>query len=275
MTYAEYLKSQGASDEDVKILDTPVGRKTYEAMLSAQADATKARQGAEAYEKKANEWFEKNEAEVKASANRAVVESARAAKAEAALKAAQKAGLIDVAKDLGYEFDAPPDKKVETPAALDSSKYFTKDEILAIAEREGVSIATAQDIAAEHATLFPGQRLNFRALREEAVAKRIPLEQLWMDRYKIADARAAAQKAADDANVAKWKAEGAKEKEAELVSRFGNPDTRPLTPSTSPFTKRAEANRDKQPWETGLAGEDGSNDRVRRATQTFLKSSVN
>jgi hypothetical protein len=60
--------------------------------------------------------------------------------------------------------------------------------------------------------------------------------------------------------------QGAKEERERLATTYGNPDLRPLAPSTSPFTKRPEAGREAQPWEVG----DRSNERVQRATKTIL-----
>ena len=65
--------------------------------------------------------------------------------------------------------------------------------------------------------------------------------------------------------------QGAKEKETELVSRFGNPETRPMVPSKSPFAVRPDdkLRADNQPWnksETQL-----QNDRISRAAQKLVE----
>ena len=281
ITYAEYLKSQGASDEDIKLLDTAIGRKAYEAMATqAAADAAeKARieANAKAYEDRVNAWYEEQNKKVSDTERELVVVKANEARARKALMAAQEQGLLDVAKDLGYEPDKPTTAAAPNLGApgFDPNRYFTRDEIVEIATREGDAIAIAQDIAAEHRILFPDKPLKFRELRAEAQQKKVSVEQLWMDRFGVAAAREAQAKAARDAEVSKLVAEQVKVKEAEFISRYGNPDARPLAPSTSPLTARPATGREKQPWDLG-GGETGSNlqqDRVKRATEKVLSAS--
>lgn len=278
MTYAEYLKSLGATDDDIKVMDTGVARKAFDKMqaelTAAAAQVAASEQSKKDYEAKSNEWHDRVNTEYLSAKDQLVVAKANEAKARAVIDEAQKQGLIRVAEDLGY-VTAPPkvDDKPGT-SGFDPNRYFTKDDVVAIAEREGDAIALAQDIAAEHARLFPGQTLNFRELRKEAVSRKMSVEALWMDRYKVNDARTARATAEKEAYDKKLRDEGAATARAELASQYGNPDTRPLTTSQSPFAPRPAANREKQPWESGLDGDNGSNDRVQRATKSFIERST-
>jgi hypothetical protein len=245
-------------------------------MQAAEAEKTRIEANAKAYEDRVNAWYEEQNKKVSNTERELVVVKANEARAREALLAAQKQGLLDVAKDLGYNPDpvTPPNPNPGAPG-FDPNKYFNRDEIIEIAQREGDAIAIAQDIAAEHRILFPDKPLKFRELRAEAQQKKVSVEQLWMDRFGVAAAREAQAKAARDAEVSKLVAEQVKVKEAEFISRYGNPDARPLAPSTSPLTARPATGREKQPWDLG-GGETGSNlqqDRVKRATEKVLSAS--
>lgn len=280
-TYAEYLKSQGASAEEITVLDTPLARRAYERMeasvMSNHEEAEKQKKIAADYQEKVNAWYEKNETEFKTVESQLVAAKAAEAKAVSALRTAHERGMLDVAKDLGYNFEEPPKAPPKTPEgtpALDTSKYFTKDDILSIAEKESMAIAVASDIAAEHVYLFGKPLRNMRELRAEAVQRKLPLEQVWMEKYKVTEARTAqeAKEKTDAEN--KIRADERTKVETEFASKYGNPDVRPLEPSRSFLTPRPTINREKAPWETGLDGEGGSNDRVRRATQNAMKAAV-
>ena len=131
--------------------------------------------------------------------------------------------------------------------------------------------AVLLDAANEHARLFPNVPFNAEQLRREAQSQGKTLLPYWEEKFKVRDAREQAAQKQRDAEIAKWKAEGAKEKETELVSRFGNPETRPMVPSKSPFAVRPDdkLRADNQPWnksETQLA-----NDRVVRGVQKLAE----
>jgi hypothetical protein len=281
MTYAEYLQSLGASADDIKVMDTAVGRKAFEKLqadaAAATAEVEKQKTINKAYEGRVNEWFDTHDKEFKTVESQLITANAKAAKAEAALRTAHERGMIDVAKDLGYEFDkppvAPPNNNNGAPA-LDTSKYFTKEEIFSIAEKESQAIAIASDIAAEHVYLFGKPLRNMRELRAESVSRKVPLEQVWQEKYGVVKARedktAAETKAHEDALRTKI----TEEVRAELVSKFANPETRPLAESHSFLTPRPSTGREKQPWDAGIDGESGSNDRVRRATANAIKQAA-
>jgi hypothetical protein len=277
-TYAEYLKSQGASEADIAVLDTPLARRAYErleeSIVRLDGEAKKAKEGAAAYEERVNKWYEDHDKEFKAVEGKLVAEAAARAKAEAALRTAHERGMLDVAKDLGYDFSNPatPPPNSNAPAPIDTSKFVTQETLLQVAEREGDAIAIASDIAAEHAYLFGSPLRSFRELRREAVSRKLPVQQVWEEKFKVADARAARIAADEKAKEETLRKKITEEVRSQFASEYGNPNTRPPEASRSPFASRPAANREKQPWDTGLEGESGSNDRVRRATQTFLKS---
>lgn len=268
-TYAEALRADGATEDEIKVLATDRAEKQYAKLT---AEATKARENELAMEAKAREYFELTAAEVARTNSELALARANEAKARAIILAAKETGMADLAKAAGYEADPNP---TPTHATHDPSKVVSSDQFIAFANAQGEIIAAVQDIAAEHASLFPGQRLNFAELRKEAQTRRLPLEQVWRDKYKVDDARAAASaKAAADHDKQISDAAYAKAR-TELASQYGNPDLRPLAPSNSPFTPRPQSGRTKQPWvtEDGRAQEnviDRSGERVSRVVTKVL-----
>lgn len=266
--YADYLRSIGASEEEIKILVTPTAERAYTQM---QADLAKANTAVTGYQN----WFEKEATPAfKKLQTELVVAKADEARARGALIAARDKGLIDLTKDLGYEVD--PEKVAAATAAaaaaargatFDPDKYIDRDTFMKVLTGEGDAIAAAQDIAYEHTKLFPDKPLNFRKLRSEAVAKGISVEQHWMDTFGVTQARETQATAAREAHDKAMREEGAKVAREEFASRYGNPDTRPLVPSVSPFAPRPTTGREKQPWEAG----DRSIDRVQRATRHVIE----
>lgn len=268
--YGDFLKANGASDEDIKIWDTPVTAKAFEKQ-QADLDAERNRYAAKDKELKdyhgtVTSYYEESDAKLKAMQNKVVSSQAEAERFRGALVAARDEGLIQVAENLLTPPKADP---VKPPA---DTQYINRDDFFKAVDGVGDGLAWVIDLTSEHAQLFPNQPLKMRELRQESLAageKSVPA--YWERKYGVPAARAAKAQASHDAEVAKWKAEGAKEKETELISRGFNPDTRPLMPSTSPFTKRPDPTgiRAKQPWDHA----DGtlSNDRVRRVTEKLVK----
>jgi len=276
MTYAEHLKSLGATDEDIKILDSPLARKAFEAQA---AEADRARQEGEAAKAKAKEtsdnlrkWFDETAVpEYKEMERRAIAAEAEAAKGRQAWKSAQERGLVDLetVKSLGYDGDAPKPPVTPTlPAGFDPSKFVTQTDITGLADRAGDNLAAMQDLVMEHAQLFPDKPLRIRDLRREAVAAGKNVDDYWMSKYGVAAAREKRESEIKAAYEKRLKDEGAAEERGKWASQYGNPDARPLVTSNSPFTRRTESGRDKQPWERQ---DDPVNERVARAAEKLIK----
>jgi len=281
--YVEFLKANGASDEDVKALTEGSFAATAirsfdaaQARIAAEtAAAVKAKADAFAYQEKADKWWnEQAIPEYQKMERESTLAKANEARIVAAIKASQDEGLKAIAKEMGYPVDgAPanpnPNPNPALPAGFDPKNFVTTETLLQVAEREGDAIAIASDIAFEHRQLFPDKPLNFREMRKAAVAAKKPVEQYWMETFGVTAAREAAatarQKAHDDALIA----QGAAAEREKLVSQYGNPDARPLQPSTSPFAVRKETGRDKQPWEAGESNLE--RDRVTRATKHVVE----
>lgn len=271
--YADYLRSLGTTDADIAILDTPVSQRVYEKMEASLAEE---RSKGLAYQTKVNEWHDNIDSQYKELENKYILSESERAKATAAIKLAQERGLIASAKDLGFDVDAPAAPTVRTdPNGFDSKQYFTRAEIIELARAEGRSIALVADIAREHALLFPDKPINFSALHEEATSKNTTVQALWQERYNVLAAREARQRADKEAYEAKLIAQGRELAVKEFADKYGNPDTRPLEPSRNFLAPRPAINREKAPWESGFDGEGGSNDRVRRATQNAMKTTLN
>lgn len=273
-TYAEYLKSQGATDDEVAVLNTPVAQRAYAAMeaqaTKAVADAAAAMTQAKELETRTKVWYDDQIIpEYKKLEADAITAKAELARARALIQSATDQGLLKIAENMGYKADGTPSTPT-APAAADP-RYVTMETLTSVAEREGDAIAIAQDIAFEHRQLFPDRPLNFRELRREAVAARKSVEQLWQEKYGVVAAR---EKAAADAKAgyeARLIKQGEDAALAKYASEYGNPNTRPLAPSTSPFAARPVTGRDKQPWERTDSAEA---ERVSRATKHAIEVSA-
>ena len=294
MTYEEYLKSNGASDEDIRALTqgsfSGAARRAFDKLQSdleaastsartATADLEAERARGVAYETTVNDWYEKTvKPDQKKLENLVIRTQAEEARAKAALKAIQERGLIDVAKDLGWTPDPPanPPGNPTLPAGFDPAKFITVEDfnkrVVEFAGMESEAIALAQDIASEHATLFPGQRLNFSQLRQDAAKANKPVMQFWEERYNVPKTRADLEAKRTKENEDRLRAEGAAAERAKLAEQYANPNVRPLVPSNSPFATRQATGRDKQPWEIGET--QLTQDRVRRSTERVIKELV-
>jgi hypothetical protein len=270
--YADYLRSQGASEADITILDTPLARKAHEAM---EARIAKAIDDANAsitdYKTKVDTWYNDSiMPEVERTRAEATKAAAEAARARALILSSQDEGLKRVAKDLGYLIDpAAPRTDPNAAPAFDASKYVPRSELQGIAESVGESLAQMQDMVADHMQLFPGQRLNVTALRREALAAKKNVFEFWEQKYKVADARAAAAAAAAKAHDDAIRKEASDAVRAEMASQYGSPDSRPLMPSQSPFAARPATGRDKAPWDK--TEDENSADRVSRTTKHVME----
>ena len=265
MTFAEYLRSQGASDEDIKILDTPIARKAHEAMESALAAE---KQKMETYQGQVETYYTTTAAKAKELENRAIASAAEAARAKAALMEAQRQGLLDVAKDLGYTPDDPAKK--EPPVDPNAPKYLTLDAVTPYLESAGDGLAAVMDAMVEHTRLFPDKPFNARAIRQAAVAAKKPFYQYWEETFKVSDARAAAETARQVAHDKQIADAARAEERAKLASEYANPNTRPAVASNSPFVIRKTADgKPEQPW--NRSENELSDARVRKTTENIIK----
>lgn len=271
-SYAEYLRSEGASDEDIKILDTAAGRRAFEKLQArldeASGEVEKVRAVQADYEKQVDTWYTTERDKNKSLQSQLIEAQSR----EAALKA-QREGLLAVARDLGYDPDklSPPVKPPETPptGAFDPDKY-TNEVILPLAKKESRAIAKMAMLTSEHARLGLPADVDWMAMLDDSERSGKSIEQLWTERYKVADVRAAQAKAAQDAHDKKIADDAVAAARGQWVSEYGNPNTRPLVPSTNTFTTRKDDNlRAKQPWEHNDSKL--SNDRVERATKKLVE----
>jgi hypothetical protein len=257
MTYAEYLRKQGASEDEIKVIVTPVAERAF---ASQQADLAKANGTATAYKN----WFD-NEAipAYKKMENELVASKASEARNRTTLLALQERGLLKLA-DIGYDPATPAAAPAAPPV---DPRYVTLDQLKTVADGEGDAIAQAYDIGAEHASLFPGKALNMRELRRDAIARGVSVEQAWMDKFGVVQARSDMQAKVQADHDEKIRKEAYDKAREEFANTYGNPGARPPVSSTSPFAARPTSGRDKQPWEVG----DRAVDRVQRATKLVVE----
>ena len=247
MTYAELLAENGATPEDIKLLDTPIARKAYDKQVAAVAAAADAQRKADDLVKRNQAWATEVETQ-----NQSYLRERDSAKIEAAAAAARIAkmgelGLIEIAEKI-----EPGSTKVEVKERVefDATRYVDKDTFLGAVDQEGNAIALVQDIASEHQLLFgsdPSKRLNWRAMRQEAKERKVNVEALWMEKFNVPAARATL--------AAKEKSEYESRIAADAITKYKSehPETNPLmatpTISRTPFTARTPSADTKQPWQ--------------------------
>jgi hypothetical protein len=277
MNYAEYLKENGATEEEIKILDTATARKAFDKLQNdGKADRDAAANDRAAAKKERDNmtnWFEQTAVpEFKDMERRAIASEANEAKLKVAWQSAYKQGVVSLEQlqALGINADGTPpppkDNAGGLPPGFDPSKFVTADSLKGIADTAGDGLAALQDIVMEHAQLFPDRPLRVRELRREAVANNMLVENYWMQKYGVSAARekrAADEKAAYEKRL---REEGAAEVRREFAAH-GNPDVRPFVNSANPWTERKKAAGDKQPWERSG---DNVTDRVNRATTKLV-----
>jgi hypothetical protein len=270
MTYAEYLKQNGATEDEIKILDVPASRKVFEKMqadtAAAQAAAQAATEAQARFKQETDAWYNDQILPNYTKMEReAAAAKANEARAVALIKASQDEGLRKVATDMGYG-EVVKDAAAPTPPAFDPSKYIPRDELNGLMDRAGEGLAALEDMVMEHRQLFPDKPLSVRELRREAVAAKMTAYDYWEKKYKVPEARSAADTARQEARDNAIRKEAEDKVRAELASQYGNPNTSPVVPSVNPFAARtSDASRTKQPWEDG----DRTNLRVERVMKVL------
>jgi hypothetical protein len=227
------------------------------------------------YEAQVDTWYKTERDKNKDLQTKLIEAEANGARSREALLAAQRQGLIDLAKIQGFkpeELEAP---KPPTPlkGEFDAEKY-TNEVLVPMAQKEGRAIAKMAMLQNEHARLGLPADVDWVGIYDESQATgfKRSIEEIWMNRYKVPDARAAQAKAQQDAHDKKIADDAVTAARTAWVSEYGNPNTRPPMPSTHPFTPRKAEDglRAKQPWEH--ADSKLSNDRVERATKKLVES---
>jgi hypothetical protein len=276
--YVDYLRANGASEDDIKALSegsfSGASIRAFDAMQARLTAESSARAVAEKAKSDYDDWFQKELTpqwnDLQTSVTRARGNEARAVET---LRELSRRGLIENAVLEGFApaggdggngrpgAGAPgPDGRRSDPNPgnpnFDPNNYLTRDQILNIARQEGEAIAMAQDIATEHARLFPDKALSFRDLRADALSRKISVEQVWLEKYGVPAARLAREKKSQDDHDAAISKAAEDRVRAEYAARYGaNPDTRLPMPSRSPFMVRADraagsTGVPKQPWES-------------------------
>ena len=264
--FADYLRSLGTADADIAILDTSAAQKAYDKMVADSAAAVAAeKKRLEDYQVNVEKYYTETNTRAKQLQDDAITAKADAARARAAILEMQKQGLIDNAKQYGYDPEEKPTVPVKT-----EPKYLTADEIMPALDQAGEGLAAVMDAAAEHAKLFPDKPFNARQIRAAAVAARKSFYQYWEETFKVPEARTAAEAARQAAHDKSIADAARAEERALLASQYANPNTRPAVASNSPFVvKKAADGKPEVPWARNE--NELSDARVRKATENIIK----
>jgi hypothetical protein len=272
MTYEEYLKSCGATDEDLKTIVTPASRRAFEKMQSDVVAAQGRAEEATRLKTDTDKWYyDIHVPEFQTMQNSVVTAQAEAARYKEALRAAEKQGLINVAKDLGFNVnDTPPAAAAAAAAPFDTSKFITREQLLEVARAEGKSIARMTKMAEEHSRLgLPP--VDWESLYDEAVTAGKPVGQFWEQKFNVSSVRQARADSDKSAYEKKLRDEGASAERARIAEQ-GNPDIRPGVPSRAPWTQRTATDTLRagtNPWDA-KSEHVLSDDRVRRVASKIM-----
>lgn len=264
--YSDFLRSQGATDEDVKLLDTPLAQRAFDAQQAA-ADAS-----VMAYKQKADDWYEKTiKPNYEKMEQESIAAKAEVARATSLIQQSQDEGLKRVAAGMGFKTPDPTAPPTASAPSFDPAKYVSVDTLRTLQDNVGEGLAALEDMRWEHTQLFPDKQISVRELRREAVAAGKNIVDYWETKFGVPAARAARaaadKKVYEDRLIEQGRTQGI----AEMANQYGNPNMVPASASTNVFAPRPKSNREKQPWESGLDGENGSPDRVTRATKSFVE----
>jgi hypothetical protein len=248
-SYAEYLKSQGATEDDVKLLDTPVARKAFERMEAAVVEKETARLAAEKKTAAYQDWYEKQalpyvtETESKLKATEATLTGERAR-----IKALQDAGLLEVASADETARAAAAAAAASGTPTFDPTKYVPVEKFNQLATLAADSITLVADLAQEHAALgLPP--VSWREVKTKAAAAGQTVEAYWEQTFNVpakraeksAAERSAYEKKVGEDAVAKWK--------LEHPASSVNPALAMGIPSSTPFTGKVPSASDAvNPW---------------------------
>src|SRR6266478_2375322 len=99
-SYAEYLRENGASEEDVKVMDTAIARRGYETLQTnleaAQASAATAKTDLANYD---SWYYDKSLPAYNKMQQDLIAAQGEVARSNAIIKAAQERGLLEVAEN--------------------------------------------------------------------------------------------------------------------------------------------------------------------------------
>ena len=258
MTYAEFLKAQGASEEEIKILVNAVSERAF-AKMQEQAESDKKAALAE-YEGRVSKWYAD---EIKPNSEKTAKElasaKARAAAREAEIKSLQDQGLLEVAQVQDARAAAAAASAGGDPEPFDPKKYnlVTQDSLAPFAAAQGKGMVKLATLMREHEKLGLPE-CDWNDLYEQSAKANKQLPDYWADTYKVSDVRAkksAEAAAAHDAKVA-----------ADAIAKYkvdngSLPGAAAPRPSGFAFTKKTGSAGDAKlsPW---LVGDKEKEDRA-------------
>jgi hypothetical protein len=244
-TYAEFLVEQGATAEELAVLDTPTARKAYMRM-QADNDAKVVE-----YETRVKAWHEKEVVPYQAKlAQEAALAKSEAAAERARTKELQDAGLIAVA---AKQDAATTVNNGSTPEAFDPKKYnlLTADSLATaldpFAKGQGKAMVTLTKIMREHDKLgLPD--CDFGSLYDESIAAGKQFPDYWNQKFGVEAKRAevaAKDKTAYEERLRKEGREAYIKENGSIMPGSGAPRSSGFSFTTK---KAADGKDATQPW---------------------------
>lgn len=274
MTHREYLKSIGMTDAKIAELETAFGQdlitKAFEGPLQQLTEAQ--RQVTEATTKREEfETFYQNEVLPKVSTvyQDAINMRTQNAALNERLKAAKEYGFLSDEAATGVVPGTPPGNPVPgspgAPGAAASgaldTRYVPADKFASAITDMPAMLGRLTKMSNEHFSLFGAPLLDVDDLITEAQRRKVNVQQVWNEKYKVEDKRkeiTAATAATHDRQVAE-------EAVRKYASDHGQPFTRPGIPSTASRFVSKSSEDVRQPWK-------GSRDRKEARRGALLEA---
>lgn len=259
MTHREYLKSIGMTDAKIAEMETAFGpdlmTKAFEAPLQQLAEAQ--RQVTEATAKKEEfETFYQTEVLPKVSTvyQDAINMRTQNAALTERLKAAKEYGFLSDEAASGIVPGTPPGSPVQVPGSpaapgapasgAPDSRYVSASDFTRQVTEIPAMLGRLTKMSNEHFSLFGAPLLDVDELIGEAQRRKVNVQQVWSEKYKVEDKRkeiTAAASAAHDRQVAE-------EAVRKYASDHGQPFTRPGVVSTASRFVSKSTDDVRQPW---------------------------
>ncbi len=281
----DILKQRGYSDADIQALGPMLTDQRFRSSLEASYGEleTKLTSVQGDLDKWSGDWLNDANAKISRAEQETIKARREAADTREQLKLAKEWGLLEEGSRPDGITPAAPGVSATPGAAFDpkAHKLVTHDDIRAYAEAEGRAIAMGHDLSDEYRTLSGGKSLfeyegangarGMEALRTEAIAAKQDLRTYVASKFDFNGKRQAIATKRQEEHDAAIRKEAEDRVRGEMAAKFGNPNLRMPTQSSTPFIP-PKPKEGGQPWEH-TAGE-RRHARLERAMRNQVSGAV-
>lgn len=285
MKLEEILKSKGWTDAEITALQPMLADQRFRASMEESFSAVATERDSlkekdEAWQRQLDEQWQPRVSQTEQQLRDARLQLAEA---QERLKIAKDFGYIDEAKQA--EIDAKTAAAKIDNRGFDPKNYVSMEDARKMLDAEARAITMAADLNNEYAYLHGGKTLyeyeteidgrmtrGMEALRQEAKAKRMNMDQYVSQKFDFVGKRAALTAKRQQERDDVIRKEASEKTRQEMAEQYGNPLMRTAVPSRH-ATLVPKPVGGKQPWESAPA--ELKNQRIERAMKTQLTGTAN